>query len=78
MVWKIFAPRFMYEGISSYFAFGAILLAFLLILRINVSFDRLIQKIAIPEVITKNPFKAFEKKLRENIQNLENNREHCD
>lgn len=45
MVWKIFAPRFIYEGIGSYTSFVAIVFGFMLIGRINVSVKSLVLKI---------------------------------
>lgn len=45
MMWKIFAPRFIYEGIASYISFIAIILAFALIVRVHVSVKSLIDKI---------------------------------
>lgn len=45
MVWKIFAPRFIFEGISSYVSFIAIVLGFLLLLRVHASVKRLVDKI---------------------------------
>lgn len=35
MVWKIFAPRFIYEGIATYLIFGAILIGFLIVIRVH-------------------------------------------
>lgn len=45
MVWKIFAPRFIYEGIASYISFVAIILGFALLLRIHSSVKKLVDKI---------------------------------
>ncbi|XP_052860167.1 GPI ethanolamine phosphate transferase 3 isoform X2 [Anopheles cruzii] len=45
MVWKIFAPRFIYEGIASYVAFVGINLGFLLLLRVHHSVGGLITAI---------------------------------
>lgn len=44
MVWKIFAPRFIYEGIASYISFVAIILGFALLLRVHSSVKKLIDK----------------------------------
>lgn len=46
MVWKIFAPRFIYEGITTYVMFIAILLAFLLVIRINTAVNRFMAKMS--------------------------------
>lgn len=45
MVWKIFAPRFIYEGIASYISFVAIILGFVILMRIHVSVKSLVDKI---------------------------------
>ncbi|KAL7017327.1 hypothetical protein ACKWTF_010317 [Chironomus riparius] len=45
MVWKIFAPRFIYEGIATYISFVAIVLGFVLVMRINRSVKSLINKL---------------------------------
>ncbi|XP_035791752.1 GPI ethanolamine phosphate transferase 3-like [Anopheles albimanus] len=45
MVWKIFAPRFIYEGIGSYVAFFGINLGFLLLLRVHHAVGALITAI---------------------------------
>lgn len=45
MVWKIFAPRFIFEGISSYISFIAIIAGFMLLLRIHASVKLLVSKI---------------------------------
>lgn len=45
MVWKIFAPRFIYEGISSYISFIAIIFGFVLLMRIHSSVKSLVDKI---------------------------------
>lgn len=42
MVWKIFAPRFIYEGLATYVIFGAIILSFLLVIRIHKALNRLV------------------------------------
>lgn len=46
MVWKIFAPRFIYEGIASYISFTAIILGFLLLLRVHKSVKNLVNKVS--------------------------------
>jgi GPI ethanolamine phosphate transferase 3 subunit O len=46
MVWKIFAPRFIYEGISTYISFVAIILGFLLLIRVHKSVKILVAKIS--------------------------------
>ncbi|XP_065366612.1 GPI ethanolamine phosphate transferase 3 [Calliphora vicina] len=45
MVWKIFAPRFIYEGIATFVSMPAIIVGFLLIVRIHKAVDTLIVKI---------------------------------
>uniref|UniRef100_A0A182SDS7 Uncharacterized protein n=1 Tax=Anopheles maculatus TaxID=74869 RepID=A0A182SDS7_9DIPT len=45
MVWKIFAPRFIYEGIASYVMFVGVTLGFLLLLRVHRSVGVLITAI---------------------------------
>uniref|UniRef100_A0A1L8DJZ9 Putative glycosylphosphatidylinositol anchor synthesis protein n=1 Tax=Nyssomyia neivai TaxID=330878 RepID=A0A1L8DJZ9_9DIPT len=44
MVWKIFAPRFIYEGISTYILLGAILVSYLMLIRIHKAVVNLIIK----------------------------------
>lgn len=45
MVWKIFAPRFIYETIATFVSMPAIIIGFFLILRIHKGVDTLIMKI---------------------------------
>lgn len=45
MVWKIFAPRFIYEGIGCYVSFLAIIFGFVVLMRIHVSVKSLVDKI---------------------------------
>ena len=45
MVWKIFAPRFIYEGIVTFVSMPAIIIGYLLIIRIHKGVDTLISKI---------------------------------
>lgn len=45
MVWKIFAPRFIYECITCYVSFISIILGFFLLLRIHSSVNKIIEKI---------------------------------
>ncbi|XP_055626304.1 GPI ethanolamine phosphate transferase 3 [Toxorhynchites rutilus septentrionalis] len=45
MVWKIFAPRFIYEGIGSYIAFIGLNLGFLVLLRVHRAVNTLITRI---------------------------------
>lgn len=47
MVWKIFAPRFIYEGITSYLSFGAIIIGYLILVRVHSSVERLMLRIAL-------------------------------
>lgn len=42
MVWKIFAPRFIFEAIGTYFIFGAIVIGFLAVVRIHKAVSQLI------------------------------------
>ncbi|XP_004521984.1 GPI ethanolamine phosphate transferase 3 [Ceratitis capitata] len=44
MVWKIFAPRFIYEGIGTFVSLTALVVGYFVILRINRALDRLIFK----------------------------------
>lgn len=46
MVWKIFAPKFIYEGITSYLGFGAIIVGFLISARVHIAAVSYIKKIA--------------------------------
>lgn len=46
MVWKIFAPRFIYEAIASYVIFAGILIGFLMVARIHSAVNRLISIIS--------------------------------
>ncbi len=46
MVWKIFAPKFIYEGITSYLGFGAIIAGFLIAARVHIAAVSFIKKIA--------------------------------
>lgn len=46
MVWKIFAPRFIYEGIGSYISFIAIIIGFLLLIRVHKSVKILVDKVS--------------------------------
>ncbi|KAM7341838.1 phosphatidylinositol glycan anchor biosynthesis class O isoform 1-T4 [Cochliomyia hominivorax] len=45
MVWKIFAPRFIYEGIATFVSMPAIILGYLLIVRIHKGVEDLITKL---------------------------------
>lgn len=45
MVWKIFAPRFIYEGIATYASFVAIAIGFMILMRIQTSVKSLVEKI---------------------------------
>lgn len=42
MVWKVFAPRFIFEGISTFIALISIILGFLILIRIHKALDQLI------------------------------------
>lgn len=45
MVWKIFAPRFIYEALATFVGLPALILGYLLLLRINRAVDGLIKRI---------------------------------
>lgn len=45
MVWKIFAPKFIYEGITSYLAFAAILIGFAITARTEAALRSLVTRI---------------------------------
>ncbi|XP_037050771.1 GPI ethanolamine phosphate transferase 3 [Bradysia coprophila] len=46
MVWKIFAPKFIYEGITSYLGFAAIIVGFLIAAKVHTATVSFIKKIA--------------------------------
>lgn len=45
MVWKIFAPRFIYEGLTTYLSFGALSVGFLLLYRVQSAVNYFIDNI---------------------------------
>jgi len=45
MVWKIFAPRFIYEGISTLIMLPAVIIGYLILLRIHFAVNQLVDKI---------------------------------
>jgi phosphatidylinositol glycan class O len=45
MVWKIFAPRFIYEGIASYISFISIVFGFMLLIRVHASVKSLVNRV---------------------------------
>lgn len=45
MVWKIFAPRFIYESLATFVSMPAIVIGYFLIFRIHKAVDKLINKI---------------------------------
>ncbi|XP_062129647.1 GPI ethanolamine phosphate transferase 3 [Drosophila sulfurigaster albostrigata] len=45
MVWKIFAPRFIYEALATFVGLPALIVGYLLLLRINRAVDGLIKRI---------------------------------
>lgn len=47
MVWKVFAPKFIFEGISSYVAFVAIVFGYLILVRLHAAVGQLLNSIAI-------------------------------
>lgn len=46
MVWKIFAPRFIYEAIATFAVFAGVLVGFLIVVRIHSAVNRLITAIS--------------------------------
>lgn len=46
MVWKIFAPKFIYEGITSYLGFAAIFVGFLISARVHIAAVGYIKNVA--------------------------------
>lgn len=46
MVWKIFAPKFIYEGITTYLGFAAMIVGFLICARVHIAAVNYIKKIA--------------------------------
>lgn len=53
MVWKVFAPKFIYEGIATYVTYVAIVCGFLILVRLHAAFDHLLKSIAINKVALK-------------------------
>lgn len=47
MVWKVFAPKFIYEGIASYVTFGAILVGYLIMMRLHSAYGAFLRDIAV-------------------------------
>ncbi|XP_017837344.2 GPI ethanolamine phosphate transferase 3 [Drosophila busckii] len=45
MVWKIFAPRFIYEALATFVGLPAIIVGYLLLVRVNCAVDTLIKRI---------------------------------
>lgn len=45
MVWKIFAPRFIYEGISTYISLISIIFGFILIVHVHNTVEKLLRHI---------------------------------
>jgi len=45
MVWKIFAPRFIYEALATFVTLPALIVGYLLVLRIHRAVDTLIKRI---------------------------------
>ncbi|XP_037946373.1 GPI ethanolamine phosphate transferase 3-like [Teleopsis dalmanni] len=45
MVWKIFAPRFIYEALATFVSFPALIVGYLLIVRIHFAVDSLVKRI---------------------------------
>lgn len=66
MVWKIFAPRFIYEGLASYAIFAAIVLAYALVMRCHAAIDGLLRSIALdPHVFDRLEKARRDEALRE-------------
>lgn len=61
MVWKIFAPRFIYEGLASYAIFAAIVLGYALVMRCHAAIDGLLRSIALDPLV----FDRLEKARRD-------------
>lgn len=51
MVWKIFAPRFIFEAVNSLIMFAGIIVAFMLVMRVHVAVERLLRGIAIDKTV---------------------------
>lgn len=45
MVWKIFAPRFIYEGLATFISLPAIIFGYLILIRVHWSVSRMINRI---------------------------------
>lgn len=45
MVWKIFAPKFIFEAISFFFICTSILIGYLIIVRVHYALDKVITKL---------------------------------
>lgn len=45
MVWKIFAPSFIYEGISTYSSFIATAIGYLIVVRVHTAVSNFITKV---------------------------------
>lgn len=45
MVWKIFAPRFIYEGLATFISLHAIIFGYLILIRVHWSVSRMINRI---------------------------------
>lgn len=58
MVWKIFAPRFIYEGIATFIYVPVLLAGFVLLARIHRSVVRLIESLTRQEVNEEEENKA--------------------
>lgn len=68
MVWKVFAPKFIYEGISSYVAFGAIVCAYLILVRVHAAVGQLLNSIAINKGALQRLVEE-KKEFEENVNN---------
>lgn len=75
MVWKVFAPKFIYEGIATYVAFGAILIAYLILCRVHAAVGALLTSIAINKGALQRLVEEkaeFEENINSRLANPEN------
>lgn len=64
MVWKIFAPRFIYEGISTFIYIPVLLTGFLVLSRIHRAVVRLIDNLTRPVEEVEVQESPVEKKVK--------------
>lgn len=75
MVWKVFAPKFIYEGISSYVAFFAIVCGYLILVRVHAAVGQLLNSIAINKSALQRLVeerKEFEEDINDRLANPDN------